>query len=261
VSDIQAHRARKRFGQNFLVDERIIERIIAAVAPQPGQLMIEIGPGQEALTAPLLASGVDLKVVEIDRDLVRGLRLRNPDLEVIEGDALKIDFARLAGGKPYRLLGNLPYNISTPLLFHLLAQTPPPTDMVFMLQKEVVDRMGAAPGNGIYGRLSLMCQAKAEIATLLAVPPTAFEPRPKVDSAIVRVTPRAESLVPAECEIRFDRVVREAFSKRRKTLRNSLKPLLTAAEIEAAGVDPGLRPEQVDLPGFVALARAVGELP
>lgn len=257
MSEKGVHRPRKRFGQNFLVDQRIIERIIAAIAPQPGQQMIEIGPGREALTGPLLASGVDLKVVEIDRDLVAGLRTRNPDLEVIEGDALKVDFSQLAGGRPYRLLGNLPYNISTPLLFHILAQQPPPTDMVFMLQKEVVDRMGAAPGSGTYGRLSLMCQAKAEIAMLLPVPPTAFEPRPKVDSAIVRLTPRARSLVPTELETRFDRVVREAFSKRRKTLRNSLKPLLTAPEIEAAGVDPTLRPEQVDLPGFVSLARAV----
>lgn len=251
------HRARKRFGQNFLVDQRIIERIVAAIAPQPGQQLIEIGPGREALTGPLLASGVDLKVVEIDRDLVAGLRARNPNLEIIEGDALRINFAQLADGKPYRLLGNLPYNISTPLLFHLLAQEPPPLDMVFMLQKEVVDRMGAPPGSGTYGRLSLMCQAKAEIATLLAVPPTAFEPRPKVDSAIVRLTPRAKPLVPTELERAFDRVVREAFSKRRKTLRNSLKPLLTARQIEAAGVDPTLRPEQVDLPGFLSLARLV----
>lgn len=255
------HRARKRFGQNFLVDERIIERIITSIAPQPGQLMIEIGPGREALTEPLLATGIELKVVEIDRDLVADLRTRHPHLEVIEGDALKVDFAQLAGGRPYRLLGNLPYNISTPLLFHLLAQQPAPQDMTFMLQKEVVDRMSAAPGSGTYGRLSLMCQAKAEIAMLLAVPPTAFEPRPKVDSAVVRVTPRAASLVPVEQEASFDRVVREAFSKRRKTLRNSLKPLLSGAQIEAAGVDPALRPEQVDLGGFLSLAGQVKSLP
>ncbi len=251
------HRARKRFGQNFLVDARIIERIIAAIAPQPGQQMIEIGPGREALTGPLLASGVDLKVVEIDRDLVAALRQRHPALEVVEGDALKVDFAAIADGKPYRLLGNLPYNISTPLLFHLLAQTPPPDDMVFMLQKEVVDRMVAAPGSGTYGRLSLMCQARAEIATLLQVPPTAFAPRPKVDSAVVRLVPRAKPLVPDELEGDFDRVVREAFSKRRKTLRNSLKALLTADQILAAGVDPTLRPEQLDLGQFLALAGAV----
>ena len=256
----EPHRARKRFGQNFLVDESVVERIVAAIAPTPGEVLIEIGPGREALTAPLLASGADLRVVEIDRDLAAGLRQRHPDLPVLEADALDVDFAALANGEPYRLVGNLPYNISTPILFHLLAQDPPPVDMHFMLQKEVVDRMTAAPGDRAMGRLGLMCQNRAEIVHLFDVPPEAFSPRPRVDSAIVRVVPRAQPRVPAELDGAFDEVVRLAFAKRRKTLRNSLKGRLDAGAIMAAGIDPGTRPETLGLDAFLALARALGPL-
>lgn len=172
------HKARKRFGQNFLVDGAVIARIISAIAPQPGERLVEIGPGQEALTAPLMAAGANLQVVEIDRDLAARLQQRHPQLEVINEDALRVDFTALAAGASYRLVGNLPYNISTPLLFHLLAQQQPPSDMHFMLQKEVVERMHALPGSKAYGRLSLMCQVYAEVTPLFPVPPTAFDRSP-----------------------------------------------------------------------------------
>ena len=249
------HKARKRFGQNFLVDETVIGRIIAAIAPKPGERIIEIGPGQEALTGPLLTSGADLAVVEIDRDLASRLRLSHPDLEIRQADALDVDFAELADGAPYRLVGNLPYNISTPILFHLLDQAPPPRDMHFMLQKEVVQRMTAGPGDRAQGRLGLMCQNRAEVTHLFDVPPSAFSPQPRVESAIVRVEPRTEPLVPTALEPVFDELVRLAFGRRRKTLRNSLRDRLDAAAIEAAGVDPGARPEALGLKDFRSLAR------
>jgi 16S rRNA (adenine1518-N6/adenine1519-N6)-dimethyltransferase len=255
VTPVRPHKARKRFGQNFLVDEAVIGRIVATIAPQRGERIVEIGPGQEALTEPLLASGADLAVVEIDRDLAARLRLRHPDLTIRQADALDVDFAELADGAPYRLVGNLPYNISTPILFHLLAQKPPPRDMHFMLQKEVVQRMTAGPGDRAQGRLGLMCQNRAEVTHLFDVPPTAFSPQPRVQSAIVRVTPRTEPLVPAPLEPMFDDLVRLAFGRRRKTLRNSLRDRLDADEIEAAGVDPGARPETLGLEDFRSLAR------
>lgn len=250
------HRPRKRFGQNFLVDHTVIDRIMAAIAPRPDERIVEIGPGREALTAPLLQAQAALTVVEIDRDLARALRQRHPALAVVEGDALEVDFAGLGDGAPYRIVGNLPYNISTPLLFHLLDQDPPPRDMHFMLQKEVVERMTATPGGRDYGRLSLACHNRAEVSFLFGVPPGAFEPRPRVDSAVVRVVPRPRPLVPPDLQGAFDDLVRLAFSQRRKTLRNSLKGRLEPETISAAGVDPGTRPERVDLEGFLALARA-----
>ena len=253
------HKARKRFGQNFLVDGAVIARIVSAIAPQPGERMVEIGPGQEALTAPLMAAGADLQVVEIDRDLAARLQQRHPQLKVINEDALRVDFTALAAGADYRLVGNLPYNISTPLLFHLLSQQQPPSDMHFMLQKEVVERMHALPGSKTYGRLSLMCQVYAEVTPLFPVPPTAFDPQPRVDSAIVRLVPRKEPLVPVALLASFDAVVRQAFSMRRKTLRNSLRQLLHAEEIEIAQLEPAVRPEQVDLEGFVRLAKQLAD--
>jgi 16S rRNA (adenine1518-N6/adenine1519-N6)-dimethyltransferase len=249
------HRARKRFGQNFLVDGTIIDRIVAAIAPAQGELVIEIGPGQEALTRPLLASDAEIVVVEIDRDLARALRRRHPRLEVVEADALTVDFAALAGDRPYRLVGNLPYNISTPILFHLLAQAPPPVDMHFMLQKEVVERMTAEPGSRAQGRLGLMCRNLATVTRLFDVPPEAFEPRPRVESAVVRVCPRSEPLVPDPLAGAFDELVRLAFAQRRKTLRNSLRGHVDAEAMRKAGVDPSARPETLALEDFVALAR------
>ena len=257
MSGPRPHRARKRFGQNFLVDATIIDRIVAAVAPRPGERIFEIGPGRQAITGPLIESGAQLGVVEIDRDLAADLRVQRPGLEVIEADALTVNFAELADGEPYRLVGNLPYNISTPLLFHLLAQDPAPVDMHFMLQKEVVERMAAGPGDRAQGRLGLMCRNRARIEMLFEVPPSAFEPRPRVDSAIVRVIPRDEPLVPEALEKAFDTLVRLAFSKRRKTLRNSLREHLDGAAMEAAGVDPSARPETLGLEDFLALARAM----
>ena len=249
--------ARKRFGQNFLVDEAVVERIIATIAPAAGERIIEIGPGREALTRPLLAAGTDLAVVEIDRDLAASLRARHPRLEVVESDALDVDFAALSGARPYRLVGNLPYNISTPLLFHLFAQTPQPTDMHFMLQKEVVDRLTAEPGTRAQGRLGLMCRNLATVTHLFDVPPEAFDPRPKVNSAVVKLCPRNTPRVPERFAATFDELVRRAFAQRRKTLRNSLRGRVDAATLEAAGVDPGARPESLALEDFLALARAV----
>jgi len=248
------HRARKRFGQNFLVDGNVIDRIVASIAPRPGERIVEIGPGREAITGPLIDAGADLAVVEIDRDLAASLRQRRPKLEVVCEDALSVDFSALSSGRRWRLVGNLPYNISTPLLFHVLGQHEPPADMHFMLQKEVVDRMTAAPGGGDYGRLSLACQNLAVVTPLFQVGPEAFDPRPKVDSAVVRLEPRANPLVPAAHQAAFDRLVLKAFSMRRKTLRNSLKGLVDDDGFQAAGVDPGARPETISLDAFARLA-------
>ena len=248
------HQARKRFGQNFLVDPSVIDRIISIIAPRAGDLIIEIGPGREALTGPLLESGAELVVVEIDRDLAARLGQRHPRLRVLCQDALKVDFAGLAEGRPYRLVGNLPYNISTPLMFHLLDQSPLPLDMHFMLQKEVVERMIAGPGGKDYGRLSLMTRNLAEVESLLAVPPAAFEPQPKVDSAIVALRPRPAPLVPETLQQPFSLLVARAFTMRRKTLRNSLRGYLSLEQIEAAGIDPSTRPEQLSLEDFTRLA-------
>lgn len=253
------HRARKRFGQNFLVDTDVIQRCVASIAPQPGELVVEIGPGLQALTRPLAATGAELILVEIDRDLAGRLDQPNAPWRVVNEDALKVDFGALAGGRPYRLVGNLPYNISTPILFHLLAQAPLPGDMHFMLQKEVVDRMAAGPGSKTYGRLSLMCRNRTEVTPLFSVPGSAFDPPPRVESAFVRLSPRAQPLLAVDLEDCFGRVVSQAFSQRRKTLRNSLKTLLDGAALERAGVDPSERPEQLDFDAFSRLAAALHE--
>jgi len=254
------HGARRRFGQNFLVDAQAISDILAAIAPHPGDLIFEIGPGHGALTRPLAASGARLVAVEIDRDLAARLLDSEPGFEVLNQDALQVDFAALAGDRPYRLVGNLPYNISTPLLVHLLGQAPPPIDLHFMLQKEVARRLAAGPGGRNYGRLSLMCQVRCEVFVLFEFGPGAFEPRPKVDSAFVRLVPRPAPLVPAALREDFDRVVMQAFAQRRKTLRNSLRPLLEASAIEAAGVDPGARPEQLGVDHFARLAQTLQDI-
>lgn len=250
-------RAKKRFGQNFLHDQNVIARILRAVAPQPGEAFIEIGPGPGALTAPLLQKVERLHVVELDREVIPYLQARcgqDPRLIVHQADALKVDYASLTPQRPLRLVGNLPYNISTPLLFHLLRQAEAIADMHFMLQKEVVDRMCAAPGTDDYGRLTVTLAARAECTALFRVGPGAFTPAPKVESAIVRVRPR-----PAPFEVpdfdAYDRVVTAAFGQRRKTLSNALKPLLSADEIRAAGIDPTLRAERLSPAEFATLAR------
>jgi len=250
-----AQKPRKRFGQNFLVDRQVIDQIIATVAPHAGELIIEIGPGRQALTGPLSQSGADLVVVELDRDLAAGLTAANPQYEVINEDALRVDFAALAAGRPYRMVGNLPYNISTPLLFHLLGQRTPPVDMHFMLQKEVVARMAASPGGKDFGRLSLTCQNFCQVLPLLEIPPQAFEPIPRVESAFVRLVPLDKPQVDPELQRAFETVVTQAFSMRRKTLRNSLRNLLDSPAIQNAGIDPGARPEQLGIDAFIRLAR------
>ena len=258
MSELYVHRARKRFGQNFLHDAGVIHRILRAIHAKAGQHLLEIGPGQGALTEGLIGSGAKLDVIELDQDLVPLLKLRfgiNPQFTLHQGDALKFDFASI--GSPsdkLRVVGNLPYNISTPLIFHLLDNAPLIRDMHFMLQKEVVERLAAEPGGGDWGRLSIMVQYHCRVEHLFNVGPGAFNPPPKVDSAIVRLVPHEVLPHPAKDHRLLERVVREAFNMRRKTLRNTLKQLLPAEAIEAAGVDGGLRPEQLDLAAFVRLA-------
>lgn len=254
-----AHQARKRFGQNFLQDGNVIRRIIRAINPKPGQRLVEIGPGLGALTEELLAGCGELDVVELDRDLIPRLRTQffqyQERLRIHQADALKFDFSSLKDdARPLRVVGNLPYNISTPLIFHLLSYSGLIEDMYFMLQKEVVERLAAKPGDSAYGRLGIMAQYYCEVSSLFLVGPEAFHPQPKVDSAIVKLRPYSEPPHPADCCEDFATLVRTAFGQRRKTLRNNLKKLLPGEQIEAAGIDPGLRPENLSLIDFVLLA-------
>ncbi|MCL5669077.1 MAG: 16S rRNA (adenine(1518)-N(6)/adenine(1519)-N(6))-dimethyltransferase RsmA [Gammaproteobacteria bacterium] len=255
------HTPRKRFGQHFLHDQTVIQRIIAALHPQTGDHMVEIGPGHGALTRPLLAAVGALDVIELDRDLIPLLQAECAgmgELRIHQADALKFDFTTLAkSGERLRIVGNLPYNISTPLLFHLLDQTRAIQDMHFMLQKEVVQRMVAAPGGKDYGRLSVMLQYRCEMEKLFAVGAGAFSPPPKVESAVVRMTPRTQPAVHIQDESLFARVVSAAFAQRRKTLRNSLKTLLTEQQIRALGIAPDARAEQLSLEQFALLSNAL----
>ncbi|MES1925929.1 16S rRNA (adenine(1518)-N(6)/adenine(1519)-N(6))-dimethyltransferase RsmA [Salinisphaera sp. T31B1] len=252
--------ARKRFGQHFLHDPGVIARIVSTLAPAHDDRLVEIGPGQGALTTPLLERVKQLSVIEIDRDLVAELNRRaetQPGLEVIEGDALRLDYAELARarGGPLRLVGNLPYNISSPLLFALLGYSQTITDMHFMLQKEVVDRMTAPPGGRDYGRLSVGIAARARAEHLFDVGPGAFSPPPKVMSAVVRLTPRPPAFAIDDIDL-FDRMVTAAFSQRRKTLRNALRAYLSADEIVACDIEPTLRPERLAASDFARLSNA-----
>jgi len=254
------HKARKRFGQNFLHDQRVIDRIIACVAPRPSDLLVEIGPGQAALTRPLLDSGAELHLIEIDRDLVVRLQKQfadDPGITIHCCDALRVNLPELAGRRPFRLIGNLPYNISTPLIFHILQWHEQVVDMHFMLQKEVVDRMAAVPGSRTYGRLSVMTQFRCEVTPLFDVLPESFSPVPRVCSSIVRLQPLKQAPANAGDFKSFESVVSAAFSQRRKTLRNSLRDLFTAEQILAAGIDPGQRAEQLSLREFCALSRSL----
>lgn len=257
------HQARKRFGQNFLHDERVIDRIVQTITPQPGQRLIEIGPGQGAITAPLLALGQGLTVIEIDRDLAAHLRQRfgaDPGFTLIESDVLAVDFSRLGNApRSLRILGNLPYNISTPLLFHLLRYQSLIHDMVFMLQLEVVDRLAAAPGNADYGRLSVMMQYHCKVERLFKVPPSAFNPQPKVDSAIVRLEPWITPPHPVRDETLFATLVREAFNQRRKTVRNALRQWVSPQQWESLGIDSGLRPENLSLGDYARITAIVDQ--
>lgn len=249
------HIPRKRFGQNFLVDEGVIHAIVAAIRPQPGETVIEIGPGLGALTAPLLQCLPHLHAIELDRDIIARLQKRWPPerLTLHEGDALKFDFARL--GNDLRVVGNLPYNISTPLLFHMMDFAAHVRDMTFMLQKEVVERVVAEPSTNDYGRLSIMLQRRFHMEWLLDVPPAAFDPPPKVDSAVVRLIPKTAGEIAELDEALFARVVATAFSQRRKTLRNTLGTLVTPGDFTVLGIDPGLRAENLAVADYEAITR------
>jgi len=251
------HRARKRFGQNFLSDPNIIRKIIDAIRPAAGETMVEIGPGLGAMTDPLVERLGHLHVVEIDRDLIARLKERYaPErLTIHEGDALKFDFGSL--GAPLRVVGNLPYNISTPLLFHLASFADSVSDMTFMLQKEVVMRMVADAGTDDYGRLSVMLQYRFRMARLFDVPPGAFRPAPKVTSSIVRLVPLPPEQLAAKDETVLEGVVAAAFGQRRKTLRNTLRDYLDETDFAALDLDPGLRGERLTVADYVAIANHV----
>ena len=261
------HRARKRFGQNFLRDQAVTDRLVRAINPRQSDHVVEIGPGQGALTHGLLAAG-RLDLVELDFDLTPHLRRlfgHHPQVTVYEADALKVDFSQLLrdGGsegadnkdeRRLRVVGNLPYNISTPLIFHLLSHKNSMADMHFMLQKEVVDRLSAQPGQAGYGRLSVMVQYHCQAEGLFTVAPEAFVPQPRVQSAIVRLTPHRTLPFPCADEALFARIVKAAFATRRKTLSNSLKGLFTAQELKQLGIDPGIRAERLPVQSLVQLA-------
>jgi 16S rRNA (adenine1518-N6/adenine1519-N6)-dimethyltransferase len=253
------HIARKRFGQNFLTDQQVLGNIIAAIDPQADDNMVEIGPGLAAMTSLLLPHLSQLHVVELDRDLVARLKknFEANRLIIHEGDALKFDFTSLVqpGGKKLRVVGNLPYNISSPLLFQLAEFSGLVADQHFMLQKEVVERMVAEPGSKTYGRLSVMLQWRYQMDLLFVVPPTAFDPPPKVDSAIVRMIPK---LAPLQCDGRLlAQVVTKAFSQRRKTIRNCVAGLFSEAQLQEVGIDPQARAETIALEPYVALANVL----
>ncbi|MBX2809580.1 MAG: 16S rRNA (adenine(1518)-N(6)/adenine(1519)-N(6))-dimethyltransferase RsmA [Cellvibrionaceae bacterium] len=258
------HRPRKRFGQNFLCDQHIIARIIKAIAATGDDNLVEIGPGQGALSAPLLSACPSLQVIEIDRDLIPVLLAqfaKYPDFHIYREDVLKFDFTPLFSSKPLRIVGNLPYNISTPLIFHLLRYTDNDAhcieDMHFMLQKEVVQRLSAGPGDKHYGRLSVMVQYYCQVDYLFTVPPTAFSPQPKVDSAIVRLLPHRQCPHRAENSQHFRHLVNVAFQQRRKTLRNILKPFVDQTQMQQLPVDTQRRPETLSLAEFVKLSNVI----
>lgn len=251
-----SHRPRKRFGQNFLVDEQIVHAIVRSISPQDNDHLVEIGPGQGVLTQWFLHACDRLDVIELDRDLVEILKIKfagEKRLHIHSGDALKFDFALLADGGQLRVIGNLPYNISTPLLFYLFSQARCIKDMHFMLQKEVVERLCAEPGNKEYGRLGVMARYYCNMELLMDVFPDSFNPQPRVISSVVRLVPHVEKPVSVPPEI-LSRVVVAAFTQRRKSLRNSLGGLFSVSEIESLAIDPGTRAERLSLSDFGLLA-------
>lgn len=257
MSNKAGHQARKRFGQNFLHDPGSIERIIRAINPKPDDAIVEIGPGLGALTEEILAVNPRLQVVELDRDLIPVLRTKffnYPEFRIHEADALKFDFSQLMVDRPLRIIGNLPYNISTPLIFHLLSQAGVVQDMHFMLQKEVVQRMAAVPGDNNYGRLGIMTQYFCRVQPLFEVGPGAFRPAPKVDSAIVRLVPHKTLPHPVKDLATLQAVVRTAFNARRKTLRKALGGMVSVEQLQSLGINDGLRPENLGLADYVAIA-------
>jgi len=251
---MKGHVARKRFGQNFLIDQGIIGAIVSAIDPKHDETVVEIGPGLGAITEPLMARVDHLHVVEIDRDLIARLKKQHsPErMTIHEGDALAFDFSSI--GKDLRLVGNLPYNISTPLLFHLAAYVDIVRDMHFMLQKEVVERMVAEPGDADFGRMSVMLQYRFWLEWLIDVPPECFDPPPKVQSAVVRLIPKPVSELTAKSQEKLAQVVLTAFSQRRKMLRNTMKSLLSEAAFAELGIDPTRRAEDIPVEGYVRIA-------
>ena len=259
------HTARKRFGQNFLHDHYVIDAIVAAIHPLEGQVLVEIGPGLGALTEPVASQVSHMHVVELDRDLAERLRhhpVLKDKLTIHEADAMRFDFNSLKqDGQPLRVFGNLPYNISTPLMFHLFEQSGLISDMHFMLQKEVVDRLAAGPGSKAYGRLSVMAQYYCQVIPVLQVGPGSFKPAPKVDSAVVRLVPHSQPTVIAKRIDDLHRVCLEAFNQRRKTIRNSMRNFITPEQLTLLGIDPNLRPENLSLEQFVTIANWLSDHP
>jgi 16S rRNA (adenine1518-N6/adenine1519-N6)-dimethyltransferase len=258
---MKQHIARKRFGQNFLTDSHIIDRIIHGIQPQADDRLVEIGPGLGAITCPLLELVGELDVIELDRDIIPKLRLNcglKGQLNIHNVDVLKFNFNSLCKEQQkLRIVGNLPYNISTPIIFHLVQYAEHIKDMHFMLQKEVVERLAAQPGTSNYSRLSVMAQYHFKVSPLFLVPPEAFEPRPKVDSAIVRLVPYTEKPVQVVDETAFAKLVSQAFSQRRKTLRNVLKDHATTEQMERAGIKPSQRAQELTLNQFAELSRII----
>lgn len=256
------HKARKRFGQNFLHDDGVIQNIVNAIYPRKGEKVVEIGPGLGALTSQLLPLLGQIEVVELDRDVIPHLEHACEglgELHITQADALKFDFSTLLDNETkLRVVGNLPYNISTPLLFHLMKYANQIQDMHFMLQKEVVDRMSAVPGNKHYGRLSIMLQYFCRVEKLFDVPPEAFDPAPKVDSAIVRLVPYQELPIQVDNLDDYSMIVTKSFAHRRKTLRNNLKNILSGEQIEALGINPSVRAETLTQQQFAELSNAYG---
>ncbi len=259
----QIHKPRKRFGQNFLHDHSVIENIVASVLVKPGDHIVEIGPGKGALTERLLRPDIQLDIVELDRDLVTLLEKKfscQENLRVYSADALQFDFSALnKQNEKLRMVGNLPYNISTPLLFHLFENVGCISDMYFMLQKQVVDRICAQPGSKKYGRLSVMSQYFCRPQMLFEVAPESFDPSPKVMSAVIRLVPHGEPKVEVLSRACLDRIVKQAFSQRRKTLRNSLRGLISEQTIKSLSIDSGLRAEALSLHDFAKLSNALYE--
>ena len=259
------HHAKKRFGQNFLHDEHVIDCIVAAIHPKKDQTMVEIGPGLGALTEPVASLIDKLNVVELDKDLAKRLESHpviRDKLTIHQADAMRFDFSTLIeDGKKLRIFGNLPYNISTPLMFHLFSFANKVQDMHFMLQKEVVNRLAASPGTKAFGRLSVMAQYYCAITPVLEVPPGAFKPAPKVDSAVVRLEPYDQLPFLAHDVTVLNKVCTMAFNQKRKTLRNSLKKLFTDTQMEALDIDPNNRPETITVEQYVKLANWLYENP
>jgi len=257
-----AHRARKRFGQNFLNNEQTIQRLVSAISPQPQDQLIEIGPGLAAMTQPLLERVDKMEVIELDRDLIQRLQQLDPScrkLIIHQGDALKFDFSDTAYAR--RVVGNLPYNISTPIIFHLLEHLPCIVDMHFMLQKEVVDRICARPGERNFGRLSAMVHSQCHAESLFEIQPQDFTPAPKVTSAFMRLSPHPQPLVSAHLRQDFAQMVKLVFTQPRKTLANNLKKTLTIEQIEALDIDPSTRPQNLHIEQLIKLTKYRKEQP